>query len=77
MLCDLSPEIRMGQMLANLGFLSEDFANQSLWDIEDDQFLNVVEIHLAQMSQRQCTTSERAVHSDPEATSKTPKPVLN
>jgi len=52
-LCDLSANIRFGQLMANLGFLSEEFENQSLWEIDDEQLLNVIEIHLAQLSQRQ------------------------
>lgn len=72
MLCTVSPDIRMGQMLANLGFLSEDFANQSLWDIDDEQFLKVIEIHLAQMSKRQGTISEHSTQPDEEAISQAP-----
>ena len=63
-LCDLSSEIRFGQMMANLGFLSEEFENQSLWDIEDEQLLKVIEIHLAQLSQRQAAIAQQPVHPD-------------
>ena len=63
-LCDLSPDIRFGQLLANLGFLSEEFENQSLWDIEDQPLLNVIEIHLAQLSQRQAAIAQQAVQLD-------------
>ncbi len=31
---DLSPEVRFGQLLANLGFLVEDQTDQSLWNVE-------------------------------------------
>ena len=63
-MCDLSPDVRFGQILANLGFLSEEFESQSLWDIEDEQFLNVVEIHLAQLRQRQATIATQATPSE-------------
>ena len=63
-MCDLSPDVRFGQILANLGFLSEEFESQSLWDIEDEQFLNVVEMHLAQLRQRQAAIAQHAVQSD-------------
>ena len=77
-LCGLSPEIRVGQMLANLGFLSEEFTNQSLWDIEDEQLLNVIEIHLAQLSERQAAIAPQAVQpdSDKAAASRAAAPVL-
>ena len=63
-LCDLSPDIRFGQLLANLGFLSEEFENQSLWDIEDEPLLNVIEIHLAQLRQRHAAIAQQAVQPD-------------
>ena len=77
-LCDLSPDIRFGQLLANLGFLSEEFEDQSLWDIEDEQLLNVIEIHLAQLSQRQAAIAQQSVQPDTDkaAASRPAIPVL-
>jgi hypothetical protein len=51
--CELAPDVRFGQLLAFLGLLSDDRAGQSLWEIEDEQFLTVVEQHRAELSQRQ------------------------
>jgi hypothetical protein len=51
-LWELSPEVRFGQLLANLGFLAEDRTDQSLWDIEDEQLLKVMEKHRTELSQR-------------------------
>jgi hypothetical protein len=51
-LWESSPEVRFGQLLANLGFLVEDRTDQSLWDIEDEQLLKVMEGHRAELSQR-------------------------
>ena len=31
--CDLSPDVRLGHLLAHLGFLGEDQTGRSLWDI--------------------------------------------
>ena len=77
-LCDLSPDIRFGQLMANLGFLSEEFENQSLWDIEDEQLLKVIEIHLAQLSQRQAAIAQQTVPPDTDKTaaSRSATPVL-
>ena len=52
-ICDLSPDVRFGQMLANLGFLAEDATTRSMWDIEDNELLAVVERHLADLMRRQ------------------------
>ena len=41
----LSPDVRFGQLLANLGFLVEDQTDQSLWDVEDARLLKVMEKH--------------------------------
>lgn len=51
-LWELSPEVRFGQLLANLGFLVADQTDQSLWDVEDEQLLKVMEQHRAELSQR-------------------------
>jgi hypothetical protein len=51
----LSPDVRFGQLLANLGFLVEDQTEQSLWDIEDARLLEVMEKHRVDLLQRQLT----------------------
>ena len=48
-ICELSPDVRVGQMLAHLGFLSEDFDGQSLGVVEDEALLAVAERHLANL----------------------------
>ena len=52
-LCDLSPDIRLGQLLAHLGFLGEDETGRSLWDIDDEQLLAVMYRHRAELAGRQ------------------------
>jgi hypothetical protein len=49
----LSPDVRFGQLLANLGFLVEDQTDQSLWDVEDTTLLAVIEKHRADLLRRQ------------------------
>jgi len=44
-LCDVSPDVRLGQLLAHLGFLGEDQTGRSLWDIDDEQLLQVLNNH--------------------------------
>ncbi len=51
-LCDLSDDVRLGQLMAHLGFLGEDQAGRSLWDIEDEQLLAVLYRHRAELIAR-------------------------
>jgi hypothetical protein len=51
--CEMSPDVRLGQLLAHLGFLGEDQTGRSLWDIDDEQFLDVLYQHRAELTARQ------------------------
>ena len=52
-LCELSPAVRMGQLMAHLDFLAHDMFDHGLGDIEDDQLLQVLERHEAELAHRQ------------------------
>jgi hypothetical protein len=52
-LCELSPDVRLGQLLAHLGFLGEDQTGRALWDIDDEQLLAVLYHHRAELIARQ------------------------
>ena len=56
-LCEMSPDVRLGQLLAHLGFLGEDQTGQSLWDIDDDQLLAVLYHHRVELARRQPDSS--------------------
>jgi hypothetical protein len=56
-LSDLSPDVRLGQLLAHLGFLGEDQTSHSLWDIEDEKLLAVLIHHRAELLNRQHVTA--------------------
>jgi hypothetical protein len=49
----LSPDVRFGELLANIGFLVEDQTDQPLRDIEDDRLLEVMEKHRVELARRQ------------------------
>lgn len=51
--CELSPDVRLGQLLAHLGFLGEDQTGRSLWDLDDEQLLAVLYHHRAELVGRQ------------------------
>ena len=58
-LCELSPDVRLGQLLAHLGFLGEDQTGRSLWDIDDEQLLAVLYHHRAELVGRTKDTPNR------------------
>jgi hypothetical protein len=49
---DLSPDVRFGQLLANLGFLAEARAACSMWDIDDARLLEVMSEHQRELAAR-------------------------
>ena len=49
----LSPCVRFGELLANLGFLVEDQTDQTLREVEDDRLLEIMEQHRADLVRRQ------------------------
>jgi hypothetical protein len=53
---DLSPDVRFGQLLANLRFLVEDQTDQSLWNVEDSEMLRVMEKHRDDLLRRQANS---------------------
>lgn len=50
---ELVPEVRFGQLIANLAFLAAGPWDQTLWDLEDEQLLAAIQQHLADLSTRQ------------------------
>ena len=56
-LCEMSPDIRVGQLWSHLGFLGEDQTGRTLWDIEDDQLLEVLYHHRSELRDRSPATS--------------------
>lgn len=61
-LCELSPDIRLGQLLAHLGFLGEDQTGRSLGDIDDEELLAVLYHHRAELVGRQPASPNRSLH---------------
>ena len=60
-LCELSPDVRLGQLFAHLGFLGQDQTWRSLWEIEDEQLLAVLYHHRAELVGRQQGTPNECV----------------
>jgi hypothetical protein len=49
-LIERSPEIRLGQLLAHLGFLGQDRTGHDLWEIDDEEFLAVLVHHREELN---------------------------
>ena len=49
-LSDLAPDVRIGQLVAHLGTLSEDDGGHGLGNIEDGDLLNVIQRHREELS---------------------------
>jgi hypothetical protein len=52
-LSELTPEIRFGQLIANLAFLAAGPWDQTLWNLEDEQLLSAIKLHIADLARRQ------------------------
>lgn len=51
-ICALSPDVRLGQLFAHLGFLGEAHLDRGLSIIDDDELLSVMYKHLAELQAR-------------------------
>ena len=60
-LCELSRDVRLGQLLAHVGFLGEDRTGRNLWNIDDEQLLSILYHHRAELADRY----ERSKGNDP------------
>ncbi len=72
----LSPDVRLGQLLAHLGFLGEAHLGRGLGYIEDDELLAVLYRHKAELMARLDGTSRPAVPLPEAATSVSGSPTL-
>ncbi len=52
-LSELAPELRFGQMIANLAFLAAGPWDETLWNLEDEQLIAGVDQLLADLQRRQ------------------------
>ena len=50
---ELSPGVRVGQLMAHLDFLADDMFDRGLGDVDDDQLIKVLERHEAELARRE------------------------
>ena len=51
-LSKLTSEVRFGQLIANLWYLAIGPTAEAIWDMEDEQLLDAIHQHIADLSQR-------------------------
>jgi hypothetical protein len=51
-LSELTPDVRFGQLMANLSYLALGPTNGAIWDMEDEQLLAAIGKHIADLSER-------------------------
>lgn len=45
-LSETCPEVRLGQLIANLSYLAKGPTNEAIWDLEDEELLAAARKHL-------------------------------
>ena len=68
-LCELSDDIRFGQLVAWLGELSQDQISRGLWDVEDDELLAVMYRHREELIARLPEAQQQAHRLRPSSIS--------
>jgi hypothetical protein len=56
-LSEVCPEVRLGQLIANLSYLARGLSNESIWDMEDEELLEAARQHLEQWLARRGTVA--------------------
>jgi hypothetical protein len=51
-LSELTPDVRFGQLIANLSYLALAPTTEAIWDMEDEQLLEAIRQHISDLSQR-------------------------
>jgi hypothetical protein len=60
---ELDPEVRFGQLVANMAFLAAGPWDQTLWDLDDEALLDAVRNHEANLLERVAASSLAKPHS--------------
>jgi hypothetical protein len=65
----LSPDVRLGQLMAHVGFLGEAHVGKGLGDIENDELMAILYRHRAELRARLEGTPNQALQPTGAATS--------
>jgi hypothetical protein len=56
-LSELTPDVRFGQLIANLSYLAIGPTNEAIWDMEDEQLLEAIREQTAELSQGEASVT--------------------
>ena len=51
-LSEVAPEVRLGQLMANLSYLARGLSSESIWNMEDEELLSAAREHLEEWRSR-------------------------
>jgi hypothetical protein len=71
---ELVPEVRFGQLIANLSYMARGPSNGSIWDMEDDELLRVARKHLEEWRSRRSAPVPASVELESPSLSQVPNP---
>jgi hypothetical protein len=57
------PDLRFGQLVANLSYLAKGPANEAIWDVEDEEFLAAARAHLYNRTGKDTAPSNESLRS--------------
>ena len=49
---ELAPDVRFGQLLANLSYMADKLTSKAIWDVDDEALLEAAKTHLEELSAR-------------------------
>jgi hypothetical protein len=56
-LSECSPEVRFGQLIANLSYLAKGPTNEAIWDVEDEELLVAARKHLEERRNKEVSAA--------------------
>jgi hypothetical protein len=54
---EYTPDVRFGQLLANLSYMAKSFTAEAIWDVEDEELLEAAKSHLEELVARHAPAS--------------------
>ena len=56
-LSECCPEVRFGQLIANLSYLAKGPTNDAIWDLEDEELLAAARKHLEERRNKEASAA--------------------
>ncbi len=62
------PEVRFGQLIANLSYLAKGPSNEAIWDVEDEELLAAARKHLEERRNKEAPRPNEALQPTAQRT---------